>query len=106
MIDWHQVAQLRQDIGEDEFNEVAFLILDEIQETLDRMIDSCDPDERIQSCHSLKGLASNIGFTALSCAAAQAERCCGSPDLESLRATYKASREAFERHGIGRLPDC
>ncbi len=66
MIDWARVAELRDEVGEDDFDEVVDLFMQEVEETLApyRKNSACDDPSTI--LHSMKGSAWNLGFTAMS----------------------------------------
>lgn len=62
MIDWTRVARLREEIGEDDFDEVVELFLEEVDDAIDALQNSADPDALEARLHFLKGSALNLGF--------------------------------------------
>jgi len=62
MIDWRKVAELREEIGKDDFLEVVELFLEEADEAIDQLRNGL-PEGKWESClHFLKGSALNLGF--------------------------------------------
>ncbi|MCL3881622.1 Hpt domain-containing protein [Marivita sp. GX14005] len=92
MIDWTRVAELRSEIGADDFDEVAELFLMEVEDTLSRLDTALhDPPHLRELLHFLKGSALNLGFHEVS------EMCSGeAPDIAALKSLYHASRASFE----------
>ncbi len=100
MIDWDRIAQLRRDIGEDDFDEVIDIFVDEVEGIIDRLRDAASPEQIADDLHSLKGSASNLGFSAVTQActagAAQALRDGeGCFDPTELLQTYEVSKAHF-----------
>jgi len=101
MIDWTRVAELRDEIGPEDFDEVAELFLMEVEDTLSRLADAVNDPPQMQSLlHFLKGSALNLGFQDVSdlCSKGEADAADGvlSVDTDALRQLYKESRTAFE----------
>ena len=97
MIDWTRVAELRSEIGEDDFTEVIVLFLEEADEVIARLRLG-DRTRLAHDLHFLKGSALNLGFRALSTLCAEAEAVAGTgtiPDVSAITATWQASRQAF-----------
>jgi len=99
-IDWARIAQLRSEIGEEDFREVAALFLDEVSETVDRLRAGVPCGRVAEELHFLKGSALNLGFAALcelcrqgevSAAAGRAD----AVDIPAIVACYAASRTEF-----------
>lgn len=100
MIDWTRIAQLRRDIGEDDFDEVIEIFVDEVEGIIDGLRDAVSPEQIADDLHSLKGSASNLGFTAVaqicSTGAARAQSLDqGGFDLAELLQTYELSKACF-----------
>jgi HPt (histidine-containing phosphotransfer) domain-containing protein len=98
MIDWTRVAELRAEIGEDDFAEVAALFLDEVEEGLSGLAPGSDT--LAAGLHALKGSALNLGFDRLAalCGAGEAAAEAGagaSVDLAEIASCFAASRAAF-----------
>lgn len=64
MIDWERVQALRSDIGDDGFNEVIELFLEEMGGRISE-IQVNGFNEKAADIHFLKGCAANIGFSSL-----------------------------------------
>lgn len=93
MIDWDRLTGLRDDIGEDDFADVAFLFVAEIDETLATLQN--EPDTVTAAhFHFLRGSAANLGFVALADACSAAEAACNAdetPDIPGVAAIFQAS---------------
>ncbi|MDA0962281.1 MAG: Hpt domain-containing protein [Proteobacteria bacterium] len=100
MIDWTRIAQLRRDIGEEDFDEVIDIFVDEVEGIIDRLRDAASPEQIADDLHSLKGSASNLGFTAVTqvCSAGAVRALCpdqGGFDPTELLQTYEVSKACF-----------
>ncbi len=100
MIDWDQVAQLREEVGADEFAEVVELFLDEVAQVMGRLGEGPGPDSLRDDLHFLKGSALNLGFETFGQLCQAGERLAGqgqpeAVDLGAIRTCYDASRRAF-----------
>jgi HPt (histidine-containing phosphotransfer) domain-containing protein len=64
MIDWKQVVQLEEDVGQEDFAEVVTLFLDEVDTAIEPLKTPKDvPLDTIESVmHFLKGSAYSLGF--------------------------------------------
>lgn len=101
MIDWVRVAELRDEIGPEDFDEVAELFLMEVEDTLSQVDDAMSDLPHMQELlHFLKGSALNLGFGAMSDMCCQGEmdaaRGVFSIDVSELKDLYQASRQTFE----------
>lgn len=100
MIDWGKVDELRNDIGEEDFDEVVDLFLEEVEEAMERLRAGL-PSDKLECClHFLKGSALNLGFSSFSelCAKGEAAAVVGNHeaiDLCEVIQTYDASKAAF-----------
>ncbi|SMR82554.1 HPt (histidine-containing phosphotransfer) domain-containing protein [Aliiroseovarius halocynthiae] len=74
MIDWGRVNELKNEIGEDDFGEIAEIFLEEVDEVIARLKSNPDPSQFEHDMHLLKGSASNLGFQSLSEICDQNER--------------------------------
>ena len=102
MIDWTRVAQLRDEIGAEDFDEVAELFLMEVEDTLARLDGASDNPAQMQEyLHFLKGSALNLGFKMVSDLCSQGETDASnrdmSIDVDQLKSLYSDSRALFER---------
>lgn len=99
-IDWARIAQLRSEIGDEDFREVADLFLEEVSETVGRLNVSAPADTIAQDLHFLKGCALNLGFAALCdlCRQGEERAAGGRPDrvdIAAIVACFDASRKDF-----------
>lgn len=100
MIDWARVAELRDEVGADDFDEVVELFLEEVQEVIDRIKTGVATDAIEPELHFLKGSALNLGFSELSglCAKGEKDAANGDPDtavLQQVVDTFTGSRDVF-----------
>lgn len=99
LIDWARVCELRHEIGEEGFEEVVGLFLDEADETVARLSAEVGPKKFAADLHYLKGAALNLGFSALAAICQDGERRANAGDLtidlDDLRQTYADSRAGF-----------
>lgn len=66
MIDWGRVNELRNEVGEEDFEEVVELFLEEVDEVIDRLRATPDLANLESDMHFLKGSALNLGFQSFS----------------------------------------
>ena len=102
-VDWDRLNELKQDIGEEDFADVAILFVSELQETL-----ACLTADMAKASdfHFLRGSAANLGFTALVDACSAAEAACESgavPDVDAVKAAFQAAMEEMAA-GLPDLP--
>ena len=99
MIDWDRVAELRDEIGEESFNEVIDLFLTEADEVILRLRPDADPKSLESDCHFLKGAALNLGFKTLAaqCQLRETQAAKGQEvsDLAVVYECYQSSRHAL-----------
>ena len=74
MINWARAQQLRQDIGDDDFDDVVDIFLDEVCETANALKHAEDPQGLEHCLHSLKNNALNLGLSHVSDLCQSAER--------------------------------
>lgn len=106
MIDWERVAELRDEIGAEDFDEVVKLFLAEVDEAIDRLEAGTGNAKVVEEeMHFLKGAALNLGFQAVSALCQTGEKAAAQgipfavPDGE-VRKVFSASQAEFE----GELP--
>ncbi len=98
MIDLERLEELRQEIGEEDFLEVAEMFLDEMADSLAALqatTGGAGPDV----FHGLRGSALNLGFTDFATACTEAEKRAldGQPvDAVHLDWLYRESVKAFQ----------
>ncbi|MEZ5760625.1 MAG: Hpt domain-containing protein [Paracoccaceae bacterium] len=100
MIDWTRVANLRDEIGEDSFDEVVDLFLEEVEGVVDRLRADPDPATYEQDLHFLKGSAWNLGFAEFGAICQDGERLAArgegrSVDIGAVIDCYGRSRAGF-----------
>lgn len=100
MINWDRVAELREEVGEEDFEEVVELFLDEVDAEVDNLCNDQDATALASLLHFLKGSALNLGFQEFSdlCSAGErrAGQCdAGDIDVDAIRLCYQASRAEF-----------
>lgn len=101
MINWSQVHALRSEVGEEDFDEVISLFLEEVQEVVDGLTSApSDRSELESKMHFLKGSALNLGFDAFSSLCAEGEKNAAAGhaedvDVGAVLACYSASRAMF-----------
>ena len=96
MIDWARIRELREEVGEDDFEEVVELFLEEVQCALDRLKTLTSRDTLEQDLHFLKGSALSLGFTAFSVLCQTGERLSsqGRADEVELREIFDCFEES------------
>lgn len=100
MIDWARLRQLRSDVGEDAFDEVVELFLEEVQDGVDQLQAATDGGTLADQLHFLKGSAMNLGFRQFADLCQAGERRIlsqgdGAVDLVALRDCFHRSRLRF-----------
>ena len=100
MISWDRVAELREEVGEDDFAEVVEMFLDEVEGVLNRLRDAAVPATLEGDLHFVKGSALTLGFRQLSQVCRIGERQAAEArfdaiDLPGVLATYDASKAEF-----------
>lgn len=99
MIDWPRVRELKEEVGEDGFEEVIELFLEEVEEVITKL-QSGDRSQLEQDLHFLKGSALNLGFEKFSdlCLAGERMSAAGeanSVDLAGIINAYSQSKATF-----------
>ena len=100
MIDWSRVNELKAEIGEEDFNEVAEIFLEEVDEVIARLKSDPKPELYEQDMHFLKGSSLNLGFRELSNVCGQNEDATAQGNgnqikLEPVFTIYDQSKAAF-----------
>ena len=62
MIDWDRVAQLREEVGEDDFQDVVSMFFDEVSGEIETLSTKLTAQEIEIKLHFLKGAALNLGL--------------------------------------------
>lgn len=99
MIDWNQVAELRDAVGGDEFDELVEVFLDEVEGVISNLGPG-SVGELESQLHFLKGSALNLGFSDLSdlCQQGETEARLGNGaavDLPKIVRSYETSKDVF-----------
>jgi HPt (histidine-containing phosphotransfer) domain-containing protein len=98
VIDRDRLEELRQEIGEEDFSEVADMFLDEMADSLATLCAATGPLGP-GVFHGLRGSALNLGFTDFATACTEAEKRANagqSVDVAHLDRLYRDSVKAFE----------
>ncbi|MEY8881408.1 Hpt domain-containing protein [Donghicola sp. XS_ASV15] len=100
MIDWNRINELRDEIGPEDFAEVAEMFVSEVDSSIDSLRTSANMTTLAEDLHFLKGSALNLGFADLStlCQNGEAVARSGNPedvDLTEIVTVYEKSREEF-----------
>ncbi|MGH1423633.1 MAG: Hpt domain-containing protein [Pseudooceanicola sp.] len=105
MIDWARLAEMRDELGGEDFAEIAAMFLEDTQDAVDLL----DMDGNLEGqLHYLKGSALTMGFVELAvlCSSGEAEAAAGRSDRVDLVEIGKAFRRAkgeFLTNGRERL---
>ncbi|MEB8388920.1 Hpt domain-containing protein [Rhodobacteraceae bacterium KMM 6894] len=109
MIDWKRVAELRDEIGAEDFGDVVDLFLDEVESEISELRKGCPQDQLESKLHFLKGSALNLGFRVFSdfCQTGETATATGAFDRIDLPKTFNcfdASKAEFIK-GLEALDD-
>ncbi len=101
MLDWERIEELRTEIGEEDFAEVAEVFLDELDDVIGQLREGGSDKEVRERLHFLKGCALNLGFAEMAALATDGHGLAQqdvAPDvnLATLFKVYTASRAEFE----------
>ncbi len=100
MIDWTRVAQLREEIGAEDFSEVIEIFLEEVESAIAPLRQPCEPSQLEAVLHFLKGSALNLGFETFAelCADGESKAALGyvaEIDLHAILESYSNSKVLF-----------
>ncbi len=100
MIDWDRVNELREEVGAEDFVEVAELFLEEVDEVIANLKSDTATGSMEESMHFLKGSALNLGFSLMGEICMRGEKTAASgefddADLGKLFDAYAASKAEF-----------
>jgi HPt (histidine-containing phosphotransfer) domain-containing protein len=100
VIAWDRVAELREEVGEQDFAEVVDLFLDEVEDTLSRLRGGAQIATLESDLHFVKGSALTLGFAQLGAVCEAGERDAAAArfdkvDIGAVLATYEASKAEF-----------
>lgn len=96
MIDWARVQELKDEIGEDDFAEVAEVFIAEVEEVIGRLKAAPDPARYEADLHFLKSSALNLGFSELSalCQIGEKTAAAGQAETVDLLPVFRAFESA------------
>lgn len=100
MIDWNRVAELREEVGPEDFGEVVELFLEEVEGVIARITAPGGAAALEQDMHFLKGSALSLGFQEFSAMCQDGERAAAAGnadqvDIAAIAAKYQASKIEF-----------
>lgn len=100
MISWERVSELRDEIGEEDFAEVAEMFMEEVEDVILRLGSGPAPETLEEELHSLKGSALNLGFRHLAELCQEDEKRAADRDFASIRlstifSAYEKSKQDF-----------
>lgn len=91
MIDWSRIDELRAEVGDEDFAEIASLFLSEIEEAVGDLPRITDPVARTEALHGMKGSAMNLGFGDLAAICARGEKAPETVDVPHIAQALDAS---------------
>lgn len=100
MIDWDRVMNLREEVGPDDFLEVAEMFLAEVGNVLERLSTGANVATLEDDMHFLKGAALNLGFDEFAqlCKEGELRSAAsdfGSVNVDAVITCFNASSDAF-----------
>ena len=100
MIDWTRVASLKAEIGDEDFDEIVPLFIEEVSEITERLREQLDLNTLEEDLHCLKGSAMNLGFSEFAelCNTGESMSSKGNAaavDVTAILASFERSKEAF-----------
>ena len=100
MIDWARIAELKSEIGEDGFDDVVEIFLEEMEGVISRIRSAPKPETYEVDLHFLKGGAWNLGFAHFGSLCSEGERAAAAGradeiEIEALLDDYERSKTEF-----------
>ncbi len=100
MIDWTRVASLKAETGDEDFEEIVLLFIEEVSEITDRLRENINLCSLEEDLHCLKGSAINLGFAEFSdlCSIGESMSAKGkgtAVDMAEILASFDRSKQAF-----------
>lgn len=105
MIDWDRTAELRSEIGAEDYSEVVAMFLDEMEEEMVSLRKVPAAEQLEGRLHFLKGSALNLGFSAFAALCQAGETAAAKHDFDQidlcdLAKVYDKSKSEF----LARMP--
>lgn len=102
MINWDRVAELKEEVGVEDFDEVIELFLDEVDSVVDRLAAAPELSKLEEDLHFIKGSALNLGFDHLGQLCQTGEKMAASGqgaevNVDEIIKTYRASMHEFNK---------
>lgn len=99
MIDWGRIAELKEEVGAEDFDEVVQLFMGEVEGALNAL-DSDTSTGLEAQMHFLKGSALNLGFSAFAhiCQQGETDALQGNSsaiDIAAVRSLFAQSKNVF-----------
>ncbi len=94
MIDWNRVDELRSEVGDEDFREIAALFLAEIGEAVSRL-PAITAAEMADALHGLRGSAMNLGFGGLASLCTAGEAAPEAAPVSEIALTWAEASAAF-----------
>ena len=100
MIDWDRIAELKEEVGADDFGEIVEIFLEEVEEGIAALRDGAPEGELESRLHFLEGRALNLGFADFSTLCQQGETTAAQGDyaqidLPPILSSYDQSKAQF-----------
>ena len=100
MIDWQRINELKSEVGEEDFEEIATLFLEEVDGAIETLSADVSPEQLSADLHFLKGCALTLGFEALANLCRDGEKAANAGDTSQIDTdeicrTYQVSRQTF-----------
>lgn len=94
MLDWARVEELQDELGREDFEEIADMFLEEVEDKL-QSLQSGAADSFEDDMHFMKGSAANLGFESFRAMCEKMEKDCDTQKLSDLVAEYEQSKASF-----------
>lgn len=99
MIDWERVAELKSEVGEEDFHEVIEMFFEEVEEVIEQLSED-NAEKLAEDMHFLKGSALNVGMAKVSALCRDAEahlRAGRTQDVEivGIKSAFIETKQAF-----------
>ena len=107
-VDWSRVKEMHDEIGAEDFDEIADMFLDEVAEAIDNLEAATERSNMEADLHFIKGSALNIGFASLATIAGEWEakirdQIATKAPIDEIRASHASCIEEFSNQKTGQL---